>query len=189
MLRDEAAVVRALDATVEWVLAKGYGHVVIEVNNECDVNRYVHEVLMPERVAELIDRVKGITRDGRRLLASTSTRGRAIPPESIVRAADFLLIHGNGVTDPNEITDMVARTRAVPGYRPMPIVFNEDDHYAFDQPLNNMTAAIAAGASWGYLDCGENDYIKGYQSPPVNWGLSTPRKRAFFGLVRQVTGC
>lgn len=187
VLRDEAAVLRALDSTCEWILAKGYGHVLIEVNNECDVPRYVHPVLMPGRVAELIERVKGITRDGRRLLASTSTRGRAIPNEAIVRASDFLLIHGNGVTDPREIGAMVARTRQVPGYRPMPIVFNEDDHYRFDEPLNNMTAAIAAGASWGYLDCGENDYVNGYQSPPVNWGLATERKRAFFGLVREVT--
>jgi hypothetical protein len=28
----------------------------------------------------------------------------------------------------------------------------------------------------------------GYQSPPVNWGLSSPRKRAFFALLRDVTG-
>jgi len=26
-------------------------------------------------------------------------------------------------------------------YRPMPIVFNEDDHYDFDEDVNNMTAA------------------------------------------------
>src|SRR5947209_5633331 len=27
------------------------------------------------------------------------------------------------------------------GYRPMPILFNQDDHYDFDKPANNFTAA------------------------------------------------
>ena len=34
----------------------------------------------------------------------------------------------------------------------MPVLFNEDDHYGFDQPTNNMVAAIQAFASWGYFD-------------------------------------
>jgi hypothetical protein len=28
----------------------------------------------------------------------------------------------------------------------------------------------------------------GYQSPPVNWGLSSPRKRAFFSYLSEITG-
>jgi hypothetical protein len=28
----------------------------------------------------------------------------------------------------------------------------------------------------------------GYQSVPVNWGISSARKRAFFDLLRQITG-
>ncbi len=62
----------------------------------------------------------------------------------------------------------------------MPILFNEDDHFDFGQPLCNMTAAIGEYCSWGYFDPGANDYVDGYQSPPVNWGLNTERKRAFF---------
>jgi hypothetical protein len=83
---------------------------------------------------------------------------------------------------------MVVETRAVPGYRPMPILFNEDDHFDFDKESNNFTAAISQRASWGYFDPGESNYRDGYQSPPVNWGLSSERKRQFFELVRQMTG-
>lgn len=187
-LRDEAAVVRALDGVVMWVLEGGHGHVLLEVNNECDVPRYAHEILTPPRVSELVARARQTVHRGRRLLVGTSFRGGAIPTERVVRASDFLLIHGNGVTEPDRIAAMVDETRAVPGYRPMPILFNEDDHFGFDQPNNNFVAAVSRGASWGLLDIGENNYRDGYQSPPVNWGLCTERKRAFFRLVREISG-
>ena len=106
----------------------------------------------------------------------------------MVRASDFLLLHGNGVTRPARIAEMVRQTRQVPGYRPMPILFNEDDHFDFDQPENNFEAALSEHASWGYFDPGANDYRDGYQSPPVNWGLNTARKRAFFARVREIAG-
>ena len=76
----------------------------------------------------------------------------------------------------------------MPGYRPMPIVFNEDDHFDFDKPTNNMAAAIGEYASWDFFDPGESNYRNGYQSPPVRWGINTPRKQAFFEKVREVTG-
>jgi len=186
-LKDEAAVKRALDAAVAWVLDRGYRNVLIEVNNECNV-RYDHPILQPGRVHELIERVKAQTRDGRRLLVSTSYGGGTIPRENVVRTADFLLIHGNGVSEPDRIAEMVRRTRAVPGYRPMPILFNEDDHFDFDRPRNNFLAAIGEYASWGYFDPGKSNYLDGYQCPPVNWGINTPRKRAFFAKLKEITG-
>ena len=187
-LRDEAAVKRALDNAVDWLLAKGYRNVLLEVNNECNVRRYDHEILGDDRIHELIERAKARTRDGRRLLVSTSYGGRRVPEENVVRAADFLLVHGNGVKDPARITEMVRQTRQVPGYRPMPIVFNEDDHFDFSNASYNMLSAIGEYASWGYFDQGESNYLDGYQCPPVNWGLVTPRKRAFFAKLKEVTG-
>jgi hypothetical protein len=188
MLADEAAVVRGLDAAVSWILEAGYLHVLLEVNNECDVPRYEHEILQPHRVAELIARASKATLNGRRLLVGTSFGGGAIPTESVVRASDFLLLHGNGVSDPARIAAMIDETRAVPRYRPMPILFNEDDHFDFERPTNNFMAAVSRGASWGYFDPGENNYRDGYQSPPVNWGLSSTRKLAFFRVLREMTG-
>ena len=72
----------------------------------------------------------------------------------------------------------------------MPIVFNEDDHENFDRPANNFSAALAEHTSWGWFDYrhkGEG-MDEGYQSPPVNWGLSSERKRAFFKYLAEVTG-
>jgi hypothetical protein len=189
-LRDEAAVIAATDAATRWVLAGGWRNVLIEVNNECDVKAYDHEILKPARVHELIERVRTHVHDGRRLLVGTSYGGRSIPRENVVRTSDFLLIHGNGVKDPRFITEMIVKTRAVPGYRPMPIVFNEDDHEGFDRPQNNFANAIAGRASWGWFDyrrAGES-HVDGYQNPPVDWGISSPRKKAFFTYLAEITG-
>ncbi|MGE3820177.1 MAG: hypothetical protein AB7I30_12215, partial [Isosphaeraceae bacterium] len=159
----------------------------IEVNNECNV-RYDHDALKPDRVHELIERVKARSRAGRRLLAGTSYGGGTVPGENVVRASDFLLMHGNGVKDPARIAAMVRQAREVPGYRRMPILFNEDDHFDFDQPQNNFAAALSEYASWGYFDPGVANYKDGYQSPPVNWGISSDRKREFFQKLKEVTG-
>jgi hypothetical protein len=108
----------------------------------------------------------------------------------VVQASDFLLIHGNGVSDPAKIAEMVRETRQVESYRPMPILFNEDDHLHFDAPVNNFAAAIGEYASWGYFDYrmkGEG-FDQGYQSVPVNWGISSERKRGFFTLLKSITG-
>jgi hypothetical protein len=189
-LTDEAAVLRATDEATRWVLDGGWRHVLIEINNECNVS-YDHAILRPERVHELIERVQRTTAQaGHRLLVSTSYGGGTIPKENVVRVADFLLLHGNGVSNPDRLAAMVRETRAVAGYRGQPIVFNEDDHFDFDRPRNHFTAALGERASWGFFDYrmsgeGPDD---GYQSVPVNWGISSPRKRGFFDLLAEITG-
>ena len=187
-VRDEAAVKRAVENLARWILGQGYRNVLLEVDNECNVPAYDHEILKPARVHELIEMAKSIRVGGRRLLVGTSYGGGAVPLPNVVQASDFLLMHGNGVKDPTRIAEMATQARRVRGYRPMPVLFNEDDHFDFDRPQNNMLAALGAYASWGYFDPGESNYIDGYQCPPVNWGINTERKRAFFSLLKTVTG-
>ena len=115
-----------------------------------------------------------------------------MPKPNVVRASDFLLLHGNGVKKPERIAEMVRQARKVEGWRPMPILFNEDDHFDFDQPMNNFISAVSEHASWGYFDFRTNvkskDLSKGYQSVPVDWGISSERKKAFFNLLKEMTG-
>jgi hypothetical protein len=187
-LEDETAVMRGVDNVLDWLSERQYGNVLIEINNECNV-RYSHAILQPERVHELIERAKAHQYGGRRFLVSTSYGGNTVPLPNVVQTADFLLLHGNGVQDPARIAEMVRETRQVDGYRPMPILFNEDDHFDFDQPQNNMVAAVGQYASWGYFDYrfpGE-DFDEGYQSLPANWGISSSRKRGFFAKVKEIT--
>jgi hypothetical protein len=189
-LENDAAVRRAVREATLWLSRKEYRHVLIEIANECDNARYDQPLIKPARVAELIELARSVTDNGWRYPVSVSFNGGTIPAPAVVAKADFLILHGNGVADPGRISRMVEQCRSVDGYRPMPILFNEDDHFDFDKPSNNFAAAVAAGASWGYFDYrmkGEG-FDEGYQSVPVNWGISSQRKRGFFSLVREMTG-
>jgi hypothetical protein len=189
-LENDAAVRRAVREATTWLLRQQYRNVLVEIANECDNRRYEQPLIQAARVHELIALARSLEVGGRRLPVSVSFNGGSIPTPNVVAEADFLLLHGNGVKEPDRISEMVARARRVPGYRPVPILFNEDDHFDFDKPRNNFLAALAQYASWGYFDyrmTGEA-FDEGYQSVPVNWGISSVRKRGFFSLLKQVTG-
>lgn len=178
-----AGVVNAVD----WILKNGYQNVLVEINNECNI-RYRQPLLMPEGVHELILEARRLEKDGRRILVGTSYGGNTPPRQNVVKVSDFILIHGNSVEKPDRIRALIGETRAVPGYRPMPILINEDDHFEFDKPDSNFVAAVSQYVSWGYFDYrmrGE-EFDDGYQSVPVNWGISSSRKKAFFDLAKRI---
>lgn len=187
-VQDEAAVQRAVENATRWLLAREYRNVLVEINNECNVAAYDHSILKPARVHELIDTAKAITRSGRRLLVGTSYGGGTPATSNVVQSSDFLLLHGNGPDDPERIRRMIRTSREAKGYRPMPVLINEDDHFRFSDSDNHMLAALGLYASWGYFDPGKSDYADGYQCPPVNWGINTERKRQFFTKLKEVTG-
>jgi hypothetical protein len=189
-LRDEKAVANAVNNVIDWLFEKEYRNILIEINNECNVNRYDHEILKPNRIHELIEMVKIKEKNGFRFYAGTSYGGGFIPQPDVVKASDFILIHGNGVGNPAEISTMVEKTRKVDGYTSKPILFNEDDHFNFESDQNNFTSAIKSYASWGYFDYRMKDesYSDGYQSVPVDWGINSKRKTGFFNLLKEITG-
>ncbi len=215
VLKDEAAVKAAVTQATTWILKKGFRNVLVEINNECNSSAYDHPILMPDRVHELITQVQGIEIDGHRLLVSTSYGGRHVPHSNVASIADFILIHGNSrradreeeartgikIPSPVYMQRLHEATRKVPGYRGQPIVNNEDDHYAFDQPENNFKQSIQDYVSWGYFDFRrtgsraeregleeETDIKIGYQSVPVDWSISHPRKKAFFNYTKEISG-
>jgi hypothetical protein len=161
--------------------------VIVEINNECD-QHYFNEILRPERVHELISRVQKNERGGFHLLASTSYSG-PLPKENVVTNADFILVHGNGVKQPQRITDSVRKIRAM-CEKPKPVLFNEDDNYNFDQPTNNFAAAVNEHASWGYFDYRRKceSFNEGFQCLPTDWTIDSERKREFFQLASKMAG-
>ena len=193
-LRDDAAVWRATDLTLAWLFARGYRNVIIEVCNETNERGYGHASLQPAGVPALLRHIRATERDGWRYPAGVSLGGAALPTPEIVAASDVILIHGNnrrGVeTTPATIRAMIAGVRALSGFRPMPIVINEDDHYAFDQSDHNYLAATESRASWGFFDFRREGeaFAEGFQSVPVDWTISSPRKRAFFDLTKEIFG-
>ncbi|MFK7814500.1 MAG: hypothetical protein AB8B59_18535 [Maribacter sp.] len=189
LLENETAVINAVDNITNWILEKGYKNLLIEINNECDIY-YDHSILKPERVDELIYRVKQTEKNGYRLLVSTSFRGTVVPKANVVMASDYILLHGNGVSKHSQLLKLIQDTRNVSGSDNKPIIINEDDHYNFDSEDNNFSAAIEEYASWGYFDyrkSGES-YENGFQSIPVDWGINSTRKKDFFSKLKEVTG-
>jgi hypothetical protein len=187
-LRNERSVRRGVEEATHWLLSKPYRNVLVEIDNECNVKAYNHAILTSSHVHELIHLAKSIRRGGERLQVSASFSGGRIPTDNVVAAADFVLMHGNGVENPARIAEMVREVRQRPSHHTMPVLFNEDDHFDFEKPVNNMLSAVGSYASWGFFDPGKSDYRDGYQCPPVNWQVNTPLKMAFFGLMKDVTG-
>ena len=103
-------------------------------------------------------------------------------------ASDFILLHGNGLSNPSQITALVGATKKVKGYTLKPLVFNEDDHFNFGSDSCNFVAAVKSYASWGYFDYRMKDegFESGFQSVPVDWGIDSERKKMFFKKLREI---
>ncbi len=189
-IRDEKAVIQAVDNTIDWLFKKKYRNVLIEICNETMTRSYDHDILKPARVHELIQRVREKILYNSSYPAGTSFGGGVIPGRNVVKASDFILIHGNGVDNPATILEMIEEVKNLPGYRNQPIVNNEDDNYDFDKPENNFINSIKAYTSWGYFDFRRYNegFENGFQSVPVDWRINSERKKAFFSILKNITG-
>jgi len=189
ILENEEAVIKATDNITDWILKKGYKNVLIEINNECDIN-YDHKILQPERVSELIQRVRQKNRNGYHLLVSTSFSGGFVPTPNVLEKSDYILLHGNGVKEASKIVQLIDSTKKVNGYHNQPVLFNEDDHFNFESDTCNFITSIKAYVSWGYFDYRMKDegFENGYQSIPVDWGINSERKKQFFNKLKEITG-
>ena len=186
-LKDEQAVVNAVDHITKWILKRAYRNVLIEINNECNVS-YHHEILKPGRVSELIKRVQDMS--DHKLLVSASFGGNTVPSNKVIEVADFILLHGNGIGNPDDIKGLIEKVRHSEAYTVKPILFNEDDHYDFDKETYNLKSSIESYTSWGYFDYRQKGegYESGFQSVPVDWAISSKRKKSFFNKLKEITG-
>jgi hypothetical protein len=190
-------------------LETGRENILVEIANEIDIPLFHHDILTPARVHELVKTAQGVSRDGRRLLVSVSmtwfpfakAAGVVVPERiagfealaaaivapvgDILRSIDFVLFHTNILESADEeLIIRAIKRRPELAENPRPLFINEDG-----TAVANLDMAARHGVGWGYYDQGEkNDYVEGFQSPPVNWGLSTAEKRAFFGRVKEITG-
>ena len=199
-LTDEAAVKRAVTNTVDWIADRGYANVLLEIANEHDI-RYGHDIIR-NRPHELVVLAKQRAAErGLKLPVSCSLGGGRIPSQALVDVSDFILLHGNGVQDPARMVEMVKTVREMAGDNPKPIVNNEDDrpwrgqgnhgaNWGTEGITNNFVACVRNYASWGYFDFRQRneEFDEGFQSVPVNWQISSDRKRGFFNLLAEITG-
>jgi hypothetical protein len=197
ILEDDISVRRAVKNTVEWIVDRGYRNVILEIANECDNGAYDRDVIKAPRVHELILLAQSRSIELKHpILVSTSYNGGSIPRPNVVAVADFVLLHGNGVRNPNRMVEMIKNVRGMAEYSPKPILNNEDDQpwrveeQGWGVEGNNFVACVQNGVSWGYFDFRQEgeSYEEGFQSVPVDWQIRSSRKRAFFNLLAEITG-
>lgn len=191
-LADEAAIINATKNTVNWLFEKRYRNVIIEINNETlgSLGQYNHEILLRQRVHELINVVKNIKKRGYRYLVTTSFPAVIVPTKNVVDASDIVLFHGNALRTNEKFIDYIEKVKKVVGNRVMPIVINEDDNFNFDSENSHFNIAVKNYISWGFFDYrkkGVTDLKEGFQSIPVDWGINSETKKAFFNKVKEIT--
>ena len=211
-MEGEPAIWRAAHEALEFLSGTGRRNILVEIANEIEVvvARTPYDIFRPERQPEMIEALRTAHPD---LLYSTSHMASNVlpaqgqPPARLIETVDYVLLHGNG-TRPPRLEQALRDLQAMPAFlkKPKPIVINEDS-----PAVPNLDAAWRNYASWGYYDQGFHDQantedpytwyedkprwntgpyeeLSGFQTPPVNWGINTPFKRAFFERVAEVTG-
>ncbi|HET60283.1 MAG TPA: hypothetical protein ENN32_07945 [Chloroflexi bacterium] len=199
-------VVKAARNACQFLRDTGRKNFLIEIANENGPG-YQQSLLQGDQVHKIILALKP---EFPEMLFSTSLAGmdvtRNLPSPALVAACDYVLLHGNECL-PHTLQLGIEHVRRNPAYRkaPKPIIINEDS-----PGIPNLDAAWQAEVSWGYYDQGYGgddayggdkymDYrsrpretrykeLSGFQTPPVNWGINSPEKQAFFSRVAQVTG-
>jgi hypothetical protein len=204
-LDDEDADKRAETNTVDWIADHGYRNVLLENANEHNSSSYAHDIIRVRPEELIVLARQPAAKRGLSLPVSVSLTGGRIPSQAVVDASDYILLHGNGVKDPQRMVAMVHEVRTMAGSTRKPIVNNEDDRnwtrrnlatgeapqgWSPEGTTNNFVACVRNYASWGYFDWRQDGegYDEGFQSVPVNWGISSERKRAFFNLLAEITG-
>ncbi|MHC5034988.1 MAG: hypothetical protein ACYTFZ_08120 [Planctomycetota bacterium] len=185
----------------EWLLRTGHRNILVDVANESQVFRN-RPAMQPQNIHTFIELAQQTTLDGRRLLVGNSTGGgEDLPSGKWLEVEDFCMPHGNG-TRPEQLGAKLRRLKESEEYcnRPRPICVNEDSVF-----VENLEAAVAEGCSWGFYCQGYGsdnrdlmdwttdgreatfEELSGFQTLPVNWGINTPIKRAFFDRVKAIT--
>ena len=204
-LENENAVKQAVTNTVDWIADRGFTNVILEIANEYPAPNYSHDIIR-ERPEELIRLAQQRAAErGLNLPVSVSSFALQPPSQAVVDASDYILLHGNAIKEPNAMVQKIQTLRSMAGATPKPIVNNEDDSpwslrrlepgqkppgWGTDGITNNFMASVKNRVSWGFFDWRQNDegFDEGFQSVPVNWQISSERKRTFFKLVAEITG-
>jgi hypothetical protein len=173
VLADDQAVRAAVRNATDWLVARGYRNVIIEIANEHDTSTYKQPLIKKNLaiggVAELITLAKSrFAGRGYRLPVSASTRDLDFTGP-LRAASDLALVHGN-LTTPAEDGAAVARLVADPTVHG-PVVMNEDFNGFAATPANltadelTGTNVFAAGGSWGPM------WQRYNQDYPFQWAL------------------
>jgi endonuclease/exonuclease/phosphatase family metal-dependent hydrolase len=150
ILRDETAVRHGLINVLQWIEAKGFTNVVLEIANEFPHGGFNHPILKtPQGQVKLIKLAKKRLPN---LLVSTSGVGNGRMFDIVAEASDFMLPHYNGTS----LADIPKRIKDLKRFG-KPILCNEDDKTG-KEAARAAELSVKNGASWGYMNKEVNQY-------------------------------
>ena len=170
-------VLTATTNTLKWLQNNNFTKVIIEPANECEFSEFSKVGLgCDQHITDLIDLSQIY-----KFPAGNSYKGSGhVPSDKIIEHSQIIFLHGNSMTTESSYKTQVNSVKKSKYYKGQPIVYNEAGTKLF------LKWAIDNGVGWGYYDQGKNNYIDGYQSPPVNWGINTKTKKAFFAEIQNI---
>ena len=144
-LQDEQAIRAGVVNAVDWIRAKGYRNVVLEVVNEYGHGGFNHSILRSDAgVAGLIRLAKNRYPA---LPVSASYLRNGQTTSQVAASSDLILVHFNSLS----LSDIAARVRALQTAHPgKPIVCNEDARTG-SAAAAAASANVNAGASYGLM--------------------------------------
>jgi hypothetical protein len=158
-------------------------NILIEIENETNARYYEHPIMKPDGILDAVllaqQTVQHQIPVSMSWLAGVMPRGSR--GDAALRAVDYVMFHTNGKI-PEGVHDEIREMRRWTGYD-RPMLINEDGVSTF-----NLEAAVQEHVGWGYYDQGLGDYRDGFQTPPVNWKISSLAKWLFFEQVARLTG-
>jgi hypothetical protein len=164
-------VLKAMNNILEWLKNNNYHNIIIEPANECEFDEFKTVGLQcSQNIPNLIKLAISYG-----FPSGNSLKGGKVPSSSIIDASSVILIHGNSLTSNSQYKTMIDKVKNSSKYRKQPIVVNEAGTTS-----SYLDYCISQGVGWGYYDQGSNNYVDGYQSPPINWGINTSKKKSFF---------
>jgi len=169
----------AVHNIVGLLAQQGVTNVILDLADACNPS-YTHQMLTPNNIFSLIKYVRVMAP---KILVSTSFPPGAVPPDSVIENSNVILLHAAGLnrTGMHNMIHSLFNTYSYK-HNPSPIIINQDS-----PDVDNLAQAMEDGVSWGFYSQGLNDYVDGFCSPPVNWGINTIEKKTFFDEVVLLT--
>ena len=144
-LADEQAIRAGVLKVVDWIRARGYRNVILEVANEYGHSGFDHPVLRSDAGVASLIRLANNRYPALLVSASSIRNGKATP--QVAAASDLLLVHFNAVA----LSDIPSRVRALRQDYPGKAVVCNEDARTGSAAAAATSASVQAGASYGLM--------------------------------------
>lgn len=173
--------VLAMVETAKDFLTPWKSQIIIEVTNESENALVSHAILQEDRNHEIVDDLEAAG-----FMATASHHSGVVPTVAQQGDGQIVTLHANGETEAG-IGTMVAS--AISTFPSLNICINEDGATTrtATEIADRCTAAVTAGAGWGFHDPSGWQYWDGTNMTTMDWTPATSENDAGLDTIRSLT--